>query len=255
MSELDPSANAVLSALRAQLSSRGFDLCAAFGANAASLRRNGVHFPIERFGLESPMAVVIGNSRHLWRFVAERIERANPGRFPDSAPGSNPLDEYVERELPNALDTALAAHRLRQRQIYFSHRTDYPSFDDTGAAIRGAIPIQRLAALAGLAALAPSHLSVHPQLGPWIALRAVAVFPLSLQRTLLPQIAPCHGCSAPCVSALEQALSAASSTSGRPSERWIAVRDACPFGRKHRYGPDQLRYHYSVLDRRLGWER
>ena len=26
---------------------------------------------------------------------------------------------------------------------------------------------------------------------------------------------------------------------------WLAVRDACPLGREHRYDDDQLRYHYT----------
>jgi hypothetical protein len=26
---------------------------------------------------------------------------------------------------------------------------------------------------------------------------------------------------------------------------WLAVRDACPVGRAHRYDDDQLRYHYA----------
>ena len=25
---------------------------------------------------------------------------------------------------------------------------------------------------------------------------------------------------------------------------WLAVRDACPVGREHRYGDDQIGYHY-----------
>jgi methylmalonic aciduria homocystinuria type C protein len=26
---------------------------------------------------------------------------------------------------------------------------------------------------------------------------------------------------------------------------WLAVRDACPVGRAHRYCEDQIRYHYA----------
>lgn len=33
--------------------------------------------------------------------------------------------------------------------------------------------------------------------------------------------------------------------SSKQPDSWIAVRDACPIGREHRYPEDQLRYHYT----------
>ena len=32
---------------------------------------------------------------------------------------------------------------------------------------------------------------------------------------------------------------------------WLAVRDACPEGRRFRYDPEQIRYHYTKDLRRL----
>jgi cyanocobalamin reductase (cyanide-eliminating) / alkylcobalamin dealkylase len=33
---------------------------------------------------------------------------------------------------------------------------------------------------------------------------------------------------------------------------WLAVRDACPVGREHRYGDDQIAYHYAKRRDALG---
>jgi methylmalonic aciduria homocystinuria type C protein len=99
------------------------------------------------------------------------------------------------------------------------------------------VPLQRIAHLAGFAYLAPTHLSIHPIYGPWFALRAVVALPGSaIART--PIAPPCR-CAAACTSALARAMSS------KDTNLWIAVRDACPIGREHRYDDDQLHYHYT----------
>jgi methylmalonic aciduria homocystinuria type C protein len=110
------------------------------------------------------------------------------------------------------------------------------------------VAMQRLAHVAGLAWLAPSHLCVHPRFGPWIALRAAVVIDVEGPPPQTPIAAPCD-CATGCQPAFDRALAA-----GTPRDQaelrerwrlWLAVRDACPVGRAHRYDDDQIRYHYA----------
>ena len=101
---------------------------------------------------------------------------------------------------------------------------------------------------AGLAVLAPSHLAIHPTFGPWFALRAAIVVDVDgpPPRPIPARACACdHGCGP----ALARALAAGPPTSAdelRARWRlWLAVRDACPVGRAHRYPDDQLTYHYT----------
>jgi hypothetical protein len=143
---------------------------------------------------------------------------------------NTPLDDYTESvvtELQRATSTPSAA--------FFSHRT------------APLIPIQRIAHVAGLAGLSPSHMSVHPRLGPWLGLRAVVVFetPPDPNTAPSPPVYPCEGCAAPCLSALERAQTTPDSW-----QAWLSVRESCPVGCEARYGDHQIRYHYTK-DRRL----
>ena len=103
-----------------------------------------------------------------------------------------------------------------------------------------------------LAWLAPSHLVVHPVFGPWVALRAVLVIDAPGPPPGAPLDASCDECSQACKPALAAALAATSDDPipshgevARGWRRWVAVRDACPRGQEHRYGEQQLRYHYT----------
>ena len=110
------------------------------------------------------------------------------------------------------------------------------------------VAIQRAAVVAGLAWLAPSHLCVHPAYGPWIALRALVILdePAPPSPPRVP--APCD-CAVGCGPALERALAAGEPRSTQElRERWrlwLAVRDACPVGREHRYSQEQIEFHYA----------
>lgn len=158
---------------------------------------------------------MIGNTRALWEiFLRER--RAEP----------DALDRYVERAV----------------------REVFPSEDVRWAhTMPPTVAIQRVAEAAGLAWLSRSHLSVHPVFGPWIALRAVVAGEFG---AAAPPIAPPCACEHGCLPAFERAC-AAGIPQGFEDVRdrwrlWLAVRDACPVGRAHRYGDDQIRWHYGV---------
>jgi methylmalonic aciduria homocystinuria type C protein len=109
------------------------------------------------------------------------------------------------------------------------------------------VAIQRLAHVAGLAWLSPSHLCVHPDFGPWIALRAAIVLDLAAPTRPVPLDPPCD-CASACLPLLDAALAAGEATSAGVVEhwhRWVAMRDACPVGRAHRYSDEQIAYHYA----------
>ena len=56
----------------------------------------------------------------------------------------------------------------------------------------------------------------------------------------IPARIPCDECEHACVAALGHALAA-------PDDwrHWLAIRDACPAGRSHRYDERQILYHYT----------
>ena len=164
--------------------------------------------PARRRGL------LIGNTRALWpRFLA--AYRADPTLAADP----DPLDRYTERTIAAAFPG---------EPTYFVHAT----YGDAW------LPFQRLAELAGMAYLAPTHLSIHPTYGPWFALRAIVLLHGAPPTQHASVARPCR-CADACTSALASAMSS------KDPESWIAVRDACAIGREHRYPEDQLRYHYT----------
>lgn len=171
----------------------------------------------------SSTVLVIGNTRALWPLL-DAWERST-GPHPD------PVDTYVMQVIAEAtadVDDVVdvrCSHEPPPRRI----------------------AIQRLADRAGLAWLSPSHLCVHPTYGPWIALRAAIVLARPIVDVPDAASAPCD-CNSNCLPRLQEAIAAGEPTNNAEMvaewERWLAMRDACPVGRDHRYGDEQIRYHY-----------
>lgn len=186
------------------------------------------------FGRPETLAVLVGNSRALWQpFVAAY-------RRDDALRGSpDPLDAYVE----DAVETALAIVPYR-REVRWAQEPPPRR-----------IAMQRLAEVAGLAHRSRSYLSVHPVFGPWIGLRAVILFDVDGPPERPPRPEPPCQCERHCLPAFRQAMVATDEAMTHPLpdgvwEKWLAVRDACPAGREHRYDEAQIRYHYTH-DRRV----
>jgi methylmalonic aciduria homocystinuria type C protein len=110
--------------------------------------------------------------------------------------------------------------------------------------------MQRAAMIAGLAHTSPSYLSIHPEHGPWIALRAVIVLDKDwTSGEPAPAPDPCTPCPKPCMPALDDAVAASGDEPvgkkvSSSWKLWLAVRDACPMGRSSRYSDEQCEYHY-----------
>ncbi len=180
------------------------------------------------FGRASCLAVIVGNTRALWPHLAEALRTdAGLAGHPD------PVEQYCERGIGAAVADLPAPWILR-----LAHEPP------------PRVAIQRVAHVAGLAYLTPSHLSVHPIYGPWIALRAVVVVNADGPAEAPTLAAPCD-CAAHCGPHLAAALGRVSTGTPESAEvkrdwrAWLAVRDACPVGREYRYSEQQIRYHYT----------
>jgi methylmalonic aciduria homocystinuria type C protein len=212
--------------LGAALSPDGLDLVWPFSA----ARYDAAVAPVHRLpavGRADALAILVGNSRALWPPFRAALAAA-----PERREADHPLDDWVEERV-----RAAAATLNRACAFAWAHAR--------GGRV---IALQRLCELSGLAAIAPCHLNVHPVFGPWIALRAVVVIDAPPPASPRHNPSPCAGCPAPCVPAFAQARERARGAADplRAAWRdWLAVRDACPVGRAHRYDEAQLLYHYT----------
>jgi cyanocobalamin reductase (cyanide-eliminating) / alkylcobalamin dealkylase len=218
--------------VRAACAGRGLDLAQPLCASWYNRTAEPQH-RLPDHGRASALVVVLGNTRALWPRLADALAAdAELASHPD------PVDRYCERVVHEAMAGVAEPWLVR-----FAH--DPPP----------RVAIQRLAHVAGLAHLAPTHLSVHPVYGPWIALRAAVVVDVDGPPGPAPVLAAPCDCAAHCAPRFEAALARAGAAVPGHAQvesdwrAWLAVRDACPVGRAHRYGEEQLRYHYTK-DRR-----
>lgn len=221
---------ALLARLAAACRAEGFDLFATTTLHAYERRvpaayQLGLGWPGDR------ALALIGNSRAAWpHFIAALDEdealtgplRAHP----------HPFDTWTIRRLTVALAPA-AAHRHELRFAFSGPPHHFAAL--------------HLAEATGLAHRGPAGLGVHPTLGLWFGLRAALAIDLPWREAAAaPDL--CSPCPAPCKAALDAAL-AASTGGGHPVRDhwrpWLAVRDACPVGREHRYTDAQIRWHYA----------
>ena len=214
--------------LEAHLVRAGLDLVQPFNVDFYNEAVQPEHrLPAPRVGA---LGVLIGNTRALWPAFLKALADQ-----PQLKASSDPLDRYVEQTI-----TALP-DRFEAR---FAH------------VLEPALPFQRMGQLAGLAYLAPAQLLVHPRYGPWIALRAALVFDRPGPQTPTQVQDPCGQCKQACEPVMARAMAKTRTLSQAAIREvwrdWLAVRDACPVGREHRYSEAQIRYHYlkdrSVLE-------
>ena len=176
------------------------------------------------------LGLIIANTRAFWPAV-----KAALARDPELGDTADPIDRYVEITVGQALSGIDQASI-----VLFSHQNRAEP-----------LPVQRIAQAAGFAKLAPSHLSVHREHGPWIALRAVVVVDVDGPGDPPPEpFDPCTPCPKPCLVALDRALELTAHrvdalSVAQSFRAWLAVRDACPIGSAQRYSDEQIEYHYT----------
>lgn len=224
---------AIVQALARSIAASGIDLIQPFPVGAYN-EAVDPELRISDFGDPQSLAILLGNTRGLWpRFIAARRRDEALQR------SANPIDCYIEAAVRSAivdLSAQIAPHH--PIEVRFAHELPPRR-----------IAIQRLAELAGLAALAPSHLCIHPDYGPWLALRAVVILPVRGPEQRPPiRREPCASCARPCLPALDAAVAAGGATHDGLIANWrlwLGVRDACPVGTAHRYDDAAIRYFYS----------
>lgn len=183
----------------------------------------GADMRLPDFGRNGALAVVVANSRALWPVFLEHL-REQPQRLATA----DPIDSYSEVRIGRAARASFEVHT-----ILWAHTI-----------VPRAVPMQRLAHLAGLAHLSPANLCVHPTFGPWIGLRAVIVVDADGPGgSATPLTDPCGACAHACLPAYR-------AVADRPLDRqswrdWLDVRLACPLGAAHRYDEAQSYYHYT----------
>ncbi len=221
-------AGSIVAAIADACRAGGFDLHATTTAGRYNATVDpAFHLP----GADGSVVMVIGNTRELWPHV-ERFVLECKTSDQDML---DPIDTYTERTIHAAITGIRGVVDIR-----FAHEPPPRR-----------IAIQRLAHVAGLAWLSPSHLCIHRTVGPWMALRAAIVLNDSVpSATSLPspELGPPCVCERQCLPKLEAALGA-----GEPTNRaeltdqwrlWLVMRDACPVGRDYRYTDEQIAYHY-----------
>lgn len=196
---------------------------------------------LDELGNPDHCAYVVGNSRALWPiFLAARSSSSV------LQASENPLDDYTAQSISKVLSALQVEYSVRWAH-QGGHRT---------------VAMQRLAEVAGLAYTAPSYLSIHAQLGPWLGLRAAVVVALPGPSGSAPSLAsPCNSCRHSCEPALREALRVSQLVPGSRLDQasieanfpyWLRCREACPIGKEFRYSDAQIRYHYlkdrSALD-------
>ncbi|MDR3372927.1 MAG: hypothetical protein P4L98_04280, partial [Ancalomicrobiaceae bacterium] len=122
-------------------------------------------------------------------------------------------------------------------------------------------PFQAWARRAGLARPSPIGLLIHPRYGLWHSYRAAFAFagPIALP---LPEAAehPCDTCvGRPCLSACPVDAYSATGFAVDDCRAYVRAhpadclsvgchsRDACPVGRDHRYGAEQIAFHQRAF--------
>lgn len=259
--ETPASLDVILDELGEDLAAQGFDLLAhttvAAYHEALGDRGDDAAFRLPDFPTPTPDAlghrpsravVLVGNSRAIWPHFMAVLE-AQPERRREA----HPFDRFTSEVLSRV--ALLVVGPRFAFDLRFAFEGGSRAFSAT-----------HLAAAAGLAHRGPAGLAIHPELGPWLALRAAIVIDTP-GRAARPPDPVCERClDKPCMSALAAAMGARSSDAFRGAgaetpaapaaavahhavrERWrawLAVRDACPVGREHRYGDAQIRWHYA----------
>ena len=217
-----------LGRIRKPAEAAGIDLAAGIPVEVYNRRVPDTH-RLPTLGRDQPLGIVLGNSRAFWPKFLQALKGSQGLRESE-----HPVNTYITERVGPILEGLSVDYEVR-----WAH-TSQPS----------PVAMQRAAMIAGLAHTSPSYLSIHPEHGPWISLRAVIVLDKDwASGDPAPAPDPCTSCPKPCMPALGQAVAASrDEPMGKKVSSswklWLAVRDACPMGRSSRYSDEQCEYHY-----------
>ena len=229
----------LVDAFRAELSSAGLNLIAALPAERYD-RDVPERFQLRKRYPQYRSLVVIGNGGgDFWKgFRAYCAE--HPDFFDRNA---HPLDRYTTSVIERIVSPLLTQAQVCWRLVYpFQFDADPVSFVHLGA-------------LAGLGARSLLGVLVHPEYGPWIALRAAVLLDCEIEPTPVAAFDPCGTCvQKPCVAACPAAAvgpkgwDVPTCTAHRSRETddcadRCHARWNCVYGQAHRYPIDAMAYH------------
>ena len=222
-----------LEELQDSLNRAGFDIFKPFPTSLYNATRPASCPKLQTYGRTHAVSVIVGNSGHLWpRFLASLRSR------PQDPLLSDPLDRYTEETASDILrraDTPV----LPAASISFVHtRPGRPHFVDAIHA----------AEVSGLAFKSPvAFLALHPEFGPWFALRMVLSFDADLQIPVPLRLAdPIPEAKLARLLSIKDQLDL--TTFGSNWKSWLAFRDAVGEAlgaQSHRYPEDMITYHYA----------
>jgi epoxyqueuosine reductase QueG len=227
----------LLETVRARLAQTGLDLvgvasASAYDATVPERHRLAVVAPDAR------SAIVIGNGgRAFWDAFARGRRRWS----------LHPLDAFTRAVVTDALTPLPAGARLV-----------FP-FDFPGTPVS----FVHLAECAGLGRRSLLGVLVHPEYGPWMALRAAVLLPDALPPTTAPAFDPCPTCvERPCIAACPAGAVSANGwdVPGCMAHRLRPIDDCaagcharieCVYGREHRYPPEAMTFHQRAARRTM----
>jgi hypothetical protein len=254
----------ILISLRKQLVSQGFDIChlfhpAWYNQHIAKENLSVSQLPISKDS-SSTVGLLIGNTKRLWPRFLEWYHDDDHVVEQDDKKKNHPFDTFVEDKISTV--TKLSIPNNHPVQYRWSHDIEPDRL----------VAMARLASCTGLTYLDPvSHLSIHPEYGPWHSFRAVLLIhgldidhaglaldpnnPPHLQPRLLTQDEEENAKQAmkhamELVSNDDMQLSLLNDTFAtkqrEQAEAWIAVRDCISRGKdEYRFDEQQLWYHYT----------
>ena len=162
------------------------------------------------------MGYLVGNTRKIWDcFIEWLIQR------PDRSEMTDPLDTFVEETIERCVGKSATIFWTRETEQY-------------------TVPVQRIAHQADLAYLSAGQFNIHPQFGPWFALRAVVVSSgkeVRKQSIVNPSTRD--------IEIQASALFNQLLETGGSWQEWLSLRDLYEVGREYRYSDAQIQYHYT----------